>query len=630
MLGQTVSHYRIVSQLGAGGMGVVYSAVDTRLGRSVALKFVPDELAKDRHLIDRLWAEARAASALNHANICTIYDVGEHDGRPFIVMELINGRSLWDLLAGGPLRPRQVVDIGIQAADALDAAHSRGILHRDIKPANLFLSDRAQIKILDFGLAKLLPRHLVSTTMAETAQQLTTKGMTLGTVAYMSPEQVTGEELDGRTDLFSLGVVLYECATGHRPFIGKTSAVVFSAILNRAPVAPILLNPETPIRLQDIINNCLEKDRDLRYQDAAGLRADLRRLKRDLEPVPSEGARTVGSAIDSSAPIVIPRAAPATPLPSQPAGEGVASSGSRRSTGSWFGIALALSVAVASAASVSYLIWSRSAAPTRDPGANQAVSESATGGRLERGVASPQAKDRGVDIDPSAPAIDEVSRLDHQSKSDAEAARQTQQAQRARPAQPAQTAAPSAAPRPPRASQPPPGPARVPADAPAAAPSEPSRAPADSPASAPLPIPQVATAPSTLPPPPAAVQPPAAVEPPAATTSPSQAENDDEAIRRLVATYARAIETKDVPLFRSVKPNLSAAEQRRIEQGFRAVSSQRVAITIVSIVRRGAEATVRLRRRDTIAAGGRQQTTDSQQTLTLIRTGTEWVIRDIG
>ncbi len=285
MIGQIISHYRIVNQLGAGGMGIVYTAEDTLLGRQVALKFVAADAATDRQAVERLRIEARAASALNHANICTIYEFGEHEGRPFIVMELMKGRTLRDRLTSGALAIHQVVDMGIQIADALDAAHTQGIMHRDIKPANIFLTERGQVKILDFGLAKLLPRHNAFETTATplASDQLTQAGVAIGTVLYMSPEQATGEDLDARTDLFSFGVVLYECATGRRPFSGKTAAVVLDQILNRGPVAASTYNPEIPPRLQDVIHNCLEKDRELRYQSADGLRADLKRIKRDIE-----------------------------------------------------------------------------------------------------------------------------------------------------------------------------------------------------------------------------------------------------------------------------------------------------------------------------------------------------------
>src|SRR5262249_9587151 len=288
---------RIVGQLGSGGMGVVYAAEDIRLGRSVALKFVSEDLAKDRQTLDRLRREARAASALSHANICTIYDIDDDDERPFIVMELLKGQTLRDLLVKGTLPIRQVVDVAIQVADALDAVHAQGILHRDIKPANLFLTDRGQVKMLDFGLAKQLTQQTDSeTTTGTPVDHLTTVGVAIGTVCYMSPEQVTGEPLDGRTDLFSLGIVLYECVTCRRPFTGKTSAVIFSAILNHAPPAPSLLHPRSPSRIEDVMPRCLEKDRERRYQEAAGLRADLRRVKRDLEAGNSGAVRTVSRA----------------------------------------------------------------------------------------------------------------------------------------------------------------------------------------------------------------------------------------------------------------------------------------------------------------------------------------------
>jgi serine/threonine protein kinase len=283
MIGKTVSHYRIVGPLGAGGMGVVYAGEDVRLGRPVALKFVPEDLARDHQAVERLNSEARTASGLNHPNICTIFDIGEYEGQPFIVMELLKGQTLRDRLTTGPLKTIDAIDLGIQVADALDSAHRQSIIHRDIKPANLFLVERGPVKVLDFGLAKLLLRATSATTTLGSTREQTGEGVTLGTVSYMSPEQVTGEELDGRTDLFSLGVVLYEALTGHQPFTGKTTAVVFSAILTHAPVAPVVLNPTLPLRLQEIVNNCLEKDRELRYQDAAGLRADLKRMKRDLE-----------------------------------------------------------------------------------------------------------------------------------------------------------------------------------------------------------------------------------------------------------------------------------------------------------------------------------------------------------
>jgi serine/threonine protein kinase len=730
MVGRTLSHYRIVSALGAGGMGTVYRAEDVRLGREVAVKVVSQDFVHDQQALQRLRSEARAASALNHPNICTIFDIGEDEGRPFIVMELMRGATLRDRLDSGRIKIAQLVDIGIEVADALHATHSDGIIHRDIKPGNIFVTDRGHVKLLDFGLAKLTEEFTGSPGAQETLDR-TAVGVALGTISYMSPEQATGEPLDGRTDLFSLGVVLYECATGRHPFSAGSSAVTLAGILSRAPAAPISLNPDLPIRLQDIINNCLEKDRELRYQSAADLRADLKRLRRDLESGQSRTVETVSSATNTKT-LPAPPAAPTTPVPlavtaaiapldtttavgaldattlvqpvfsASPSASGSASppaaapssltspSPSSPASPQASPQASRLPLVISIGALVAVLAFGYVAMRPRAPGAvagaptpapavpvdaaalqnrlglanasfgarnyraaaayaaevlaidprqAQALSirdESATMlARFDAAVADARQRLSSGDIQGAAQSLETARGLDPTAPSliglsarlsDAVRQRQTAGDRSASArgttsaaAAPAARSAP-ASPAPPVVTIPVPAPPTV--AAPTTVPAIPQPPPVVVPA--PPTPPPAAVPPTVVPSTPAVTAPP----PPAAPSGPTP-EQDEAAIRRVTASYARAIETKDIGLFRTIKPNLSREEERRLQDGFRAVTSQKVATTILSIDRKGDEASVALRRRDTILAGGREQTAETQQTLRLTRAAGGWVIVEI-
>src|SRR5688572_28541995 len=621
MIGRAVSHYRVLSPLGSGGMGVVYLAEDERLGRQVALKFLPPESAASHQALERFRVEARAASSLSHPGICAIFDIGDDEGTPYIVMEALRGESLRDRINRGPLKVADLLDISIQLADALDAAHAQGIIHRDIKPSNIFIGDKNRTKILDFGLAKLAqaagPISSGAATRAlnaSTHRDLTMPGSALGTVSYMSPEQARGEDVDTRTDLFSLGVVLYEMATGIQAFGGSTQAIVFDAILNRTPHPITHINPLIPPRLESLIVTALEKDRELRHQHASDLEAELKRIRRDLE----SGSLAAASRTQVS-PAADRRSGTTPPTNTAPA-----------KSRPWMWVAVAaLVIALALAG---FNLWSDTALQVA---VAPAVEQTPVAPPVQT---SPPPSPAAAEPEPAPPVVQP------KPQDAVPPARPTPQPQPEKSARPAteprpQTSQPTVTPPPQRPPANLPGPVTV-------TPPPPSPTPA-------LPPPQETPAPAVTTPaptaPPAATQPqptpaaePPATQPPRTTAAapptptPSTAppaspiESDDAQVRGVIRTYERAIETKSVDLFRSVRPGLSAAEESRLRASFSQIDSQQVDVVVEELRVEGRTATARISRRDTmIMNGGRRQTASSRQTLRLEKSAGGWIITEI-
>jgi hypothetical protein len=608
-------------------MGEVYLAEDTRLGRQVALKFLPTSWSQDTKALDRFRIEARAASSLSHHAICAIFDIGQDGDTPFIVMEALKGTTLRDRILKGALKVADVLEIGIQLADALEAAHTQGIVHRDIKPANIFLGDRNRVKVLDFGLAKLTGSPSTPSSDSDTtssgdgpkSHQMTQPGTTLGTVSYMSPEQARGEPVDSRTDLFSLGAVLYEMVTGVQAFGGSSTAMIYDAILNRAPRPISSLNPLIPARLETVIATALEKDRDLRYQHASDLQAELKRVRRDLDAQSLAGSETVVLPSRPSAPVI-------------PVTEAVRP----RARVNW-PVLIGILVAGLGIAAAAAFVWPRlqPSGERADAPANEAPA-----------VASAQPASASVNAPPAAepgPSAESESRASAPPAPTAE-----------RQAAPAAPVAPQPKP---RAAAPPetlpssrvllPAPAVTPATPPLVGveattrPSSPvTPSPATPPPAAPVPQEEVkqppartpAPAPEAAAPTPAPAQtapgPPRAAAPPPVPPAATPVETDDAAIRRVIRVYEQAIETKDIGLYRSVRTNLTRAAETVLTNSFRQIDSQEIDIRVESLRIDGRTASARLVRRDTFMTGGRREIRNSTQTMKFQKTDAGWLIAE--
>ncbi len=611
-------------------MGVVYLAEDARLGRQVALKFLPASWAQETKALERFRVEARAASSLSHPSICAIYDIGQDGDTPFIVMEALKGETLRDRISRGPLKVADVLDIGIQLADALEAAHSQGIVHRDIKPANIFIGDRNRVKVLDFGLAKLTGAPSSHSSAADTqspgdgtdGNQITQPGTALGTVSYMSPEQARGESIDSRTDLFSLGTVLYEMVTGVQAFGGSTTAVVYDAILNRAPRPIAHLNPLIPPRLEAVIATALEKERDMRHQHASDLQAELRRIRRDIDAQSLASSQTVVMPTRASTPAV---SATATPT--------------AKAETTWLPkVATALAVLALVVAAV---IFARGQLPS----GNRASAPATEAPPISSAEPTP------TPVSPPPPAITTPPPTQESQPATESVAPTTPQPTpqpRPRPVTPPETTPPARASLPPPATPPgnpaqtgragtttpPPSVAPSPAP-PAVAPPGPEEAKPQPTLPAPAPPPAQVVEP-VAPPPPAPAQPTptpprtAAVTPePAPTPTPATpVESDDAAIRRVIRTFEQAIETKDIGLYRSVRPNLSKAAETILMNSFRQIDTQEIDLRVESLKIDGRTASARIVRRDTLITSGRRQVQNSTQTLRFEKTATGWIIAE--